>query len=220
MYRKPVFTVHVQITPHSTKRSLAGLLIAKSARRRGEIAMQPFVAGQGHIQVDAFEPQVATVGGVAEKQLRGGCRKRLGERRRTGRFALEPSKLRRSVLFAGAFSTSRRGPYSPGTPSNFAPKNFAQNNISCRRASHLARSGGASFLSAAPHCRPQYPASAKTRIFSGCAKRQRGTCAQQAGGDGYPLGRGGGAQSRREQDTGRVTAINRIFAFYPVPYIR
>ncbi len=36
--------------------------------------MQPFVAGQGHIQVDAFEPQVATVGGVAEKQLRGGSR--------------------------------------------------------------------------------------------------------------------------------------------------
>ncbi len=64
--------------------------------------MQPFVAGQGHIQVDAFEPQVATVGGVAEKQLRGGCRKRLGERRCTGRFALEPSILRRSLLFAGA----------------------------------------------------------------------------------------------------------------------
>ena len=38
--------------------------------------MQPFVAGQGHIQVDAFEPQYATLGGVPEKQLLGGCLER------------------------------------------------------------------------------------------------------------------------------------------------
>ncbi len=36
LYRKEVITVHVQITPHSAKRALAGLLIAKSASNRAE----------------------------------------------------------------------------------------------------------------------------------------------------------------------------------------
>ncbi len=57
---------------------------------------------------------------------------------------------------------------------------------------HKPRSGGASFLSAAPHCRPQFPASAKTRIFSGWGQRGKGARAH-----GRPVGgsRSGGAFS-------------------------
>ncbi len=58
---------------------------------------------------------------------------------------------------------------------------------------HKPRSGGASFLSAAPHCRPQYPARAKTRIFSGWGQRRK-----EARAHGRPVGggsRSGGAFS-------------------------
>ena len=62
-------------------------------------------------------------------------------KRASGRHTRSSPFFYGASFFAGVSSRGLRPPNCFGTPPEICPKIFAQNNISCRPASHLARSG-------------------------------------------------------------------------------
>ena len=84
----------------------------------------------------SFGAPISKVAAAARKLFAVDCLERLGWRMRSRRFALGPS------LILPEAPDSPEPTFSLGLLQILRPKNFAQNNISCRPASHLARSRG------------------------------------------------------------------------------